>query len=383
MSSSHTGEIQNQRNLQLDRLRGIAIVGVVSTHSIQLIDGLDLETSSELFSDFVNLGRYGVELFFFLSGWLLFSIYGFNGGKLRRKYLARRVARIYPLWIFFLFFSLARWEFTNSGQENTPLRAMDQQNIFLHSYFGIMILALTFTLFISASLWNSVIPGGWSIQAEIAHYLIFPIIRNKSPNLVFGVLIVVNSLTIVLVNIREKLTPLPGILLLCADAWIRLGFYSTFGFFVLGGFGYLVYAYFKEHQENRTKFPIQASPWIVIVYLISFVFVPCPFGNQLEAIGFLCLAIFASNWRVMGLQVERILEFLGRYSYFIYFMHFQTLALFSWVLTRVSVSDSSGLIHPLLFLTTTLISLTLSSLLAVPSMRYFECKFLIMARKIN
>ena len=67
------------RNPWLDVLRGIAIVGVLSVHTIQttdpLVTGLGGSTSNT-FSNIMSLGQYGVEVFFFLSGWLMAALYG-------------------------------------------------------------------------------------------------------------------------------------------------------------------------------------------------------------------------------------------------------------------------------------------------------------------
>ena len=141
----------NKRNYWLDVLRGLAIFGVVSTHSINLTDNIGLTNTSAFFSLIANLGRYGVEVFFFLSGWLFVSIYGFNGVALGKSFLIKRMAKIYPLWIFFLLLSLFRWQFTDSGKINSPISSAHGNHL-LHSTAGIILLSLTFTLFISHSI---------------------------------------------------------------------------------------------------------------------------------------------------------------------------------------------------------------------------------------
>jgi peptidoglycan/LPS O-acetylase OafA/YrhL len=55
----------------LDILRGIAIFGVVTFHTIQLtneIVTIHAGQPKSIITDFFNLGAYGVELFFVLSG---------------------------------------------------------------------------------------------------------------------------------------------------------------------------------------------------------------------------------------------------------------------------------------------------------------------------
>ena len=77
---------KTDRSDWLDVLRGLAILGVVAVHSVQISDKLSLDIQgpggalSSSWTSFISLGRYGVEVFFFLSGWLMVAI--FVGSKL-------------------------------------------------------------------------------------------------------------------------------------------------------------------------------------------------------------------------------------------------------------------------------------------------------------
>jgi peptidoglycan/LPS O-acetylase OafA/YrhL len=96
MLSTHSS-----REELIDVLRGLAIAGVISVHVAQTT----LEGGSTVQSLF-SLGKYGVELFFIVSGYLLFKLYGSNRDSLSKSYYLRRITRIYPLWIFFLFLNV-------------------------------------------------------------------------------------------------------------------------------------------------------------------------------------------------------------------------------------------------------------------------------------
>ncbi|CAN2173166.1 Acyltransferase 3 [Candidatus Nanopelagicaceae bacterium] len=110
------------RNLQVDILRGLAILGVVAVHSVQVTNELISGKLSERLTYTLSLGKYGVELFFCISGFLLFSIYGLQTTSLPKSYLRRRAARILPLWIAFLVIGMARSAFFGNGGFNESLK---------------------------------------------------------------------------------------------------------------------------------------------------------------------------------------------------------------------------------------------------------------------
>jgi len=373
-----------ERSHWLDVLRGLAIFGVVAVHSIQVADPLVSQNKSDFFSWLISLGKYGVELFFFLSGWLLVSIYGINGKKLGKAYLARRMGRIYPLWILFLFIGFLRWKFTTSSQSNSPIQPIEGQSDFLHSTAGVLLLTLSFTLFISASLWNGVIPGGWSIQAEVAHYLLFPVIRNRSLNSVLKIVALMNILTSIAFLVRPKLDALHSLFLKIIDAWFRLSLYSTIGYFLIGILSYLVFSQLKESRSTGLNFAdFNISHNTFIVFFISLLLIPCPFGNQIEAIGYLILMIIVSLGILRNQRLSSLFRFLGKHAYFIYFMHFLALMSVSWITKRTNFSVSQLGSQQVVFILIFIYSLIISSLFAIPSMKFFEKPIIRMAHKVK
>jgi peptidoglycan/LPS O-acetylase OafA/YrhL len=373
-----------ERSHWLDVLRGLAIFGVVAVNSIQVTDPLVLQNKSDFFYWLISLGKYGVELFFFLSGWLLVSIYGINGKKLGKAYWARRLGRIYPLWILFLFIGFLRWKFTTSGQSNSPIQQIEGQSDFLHSTAGVLLLTLSFTLFVSASLWNGVIPGGWSIQAEVAHYLLFPVIRNRSLNSVLKMVTLMNILTSLAFLTRPKLDKFPSLFLKIIDAWFRLSLYSTVGYFLIGILSYMVFSQLKESRTTGLNFAdVNISHNTFIVFFISLLLIPCPFGNQIEAIGYLLLMIVISLGILRNQRLSSLFQFLGKHAYFIYFMHFLALISVGWITKRSNFSVSQFGSQQLVFTLIFIYSLTISSLFAIPSMKFFEKPIIRMAHKVK
>lgn len=370
---------QNHRNKWLDILRGLAILGVVCVHSVQTSDLLVLNYKLDFFTWLISLGRYGVELFFFLSGWLLVSIYGFDGKKLGKAYLARRIARIYPLWILFLLIAFIRWEFSDSSRLTSKINQIDGQSNVLHSAIGIIILTLTFTLFISSSLWNSVIPGGWSIQAEVGHYLIFPIIRNRSLNSIVQIVTLINFLTSILILLKPKIMDYSILLTTIVNIWLRMSIHTTFCFFLIGVMSYLFFS--KLTNSKKSQLPqdnINISINSLIFFFISFVMV----GNRFETVGYLLLMLIIGLGIMGNKFLSSVFLFLGKHSYFIYFMHFIALASFNWITTKIDFNAEYLGSQQTLFLLVLMYTLAVSSIFAVPSMKYIEKPFIKLAHKI-
>lgn len=374
----------NHRNHWLDVIRGLAIFGVVSVHSIQATNSFVLKNESDFFYWLISLGKYGVELFFFLSGWLLVSIYGMSGKKLGKAYWARRIGRIYPLWILFLFFGFLRWEFTTLGDLNSPINSIEGQSNFLHSTAGVLLLTLSFTLFVSASLWNGVIPGGWSIQAEVAHYLLFPLIRKQSLNSLLKIAALINFITSLAFLARPKIGAFPILFLQIVDAWFRLSLYSTMGYFLIGILSYTAFNQLEESRNTSLKFnDLNISHNTFIVFCVSLLIIPSPFGTQIEAIGYLSLMILISFGILRNQKLSSLFRFLGKYAYFIYFMHFLVLESVPWILKMTNFASSQMGSQQVVFVLIFCYSLTVSSLLAILSMKFFEGPIIRMAHKVK
>ena len=335
-------------------------------HSAQAVESINVHHESSYVREILYLGRYGVEVFFFLSGWLLAALYGFQGDSISKGFFRRRLARIYPLWIIFLiiYFLLGRF-YQVGGFYQSENSKFDLQIV--NDPLVITILALTFTLFLSSNLWNSVIPGGWSIQSEICHYVLFPFIRRYSLKVLLSIVSLINIFSILLLLVNAKIeSNLPALYAL-VSTWLRLGLYSTFSFFIAG---IIAQRYFRSTEEEKLE-EIWTRKSFILFILTSFC-VNCPQGIQIEAIGYLFCNLLIANALTGHVRLGNLFSFLGKYSYFLYFSHFLVIQF------AISYLDSSHIIFNfhgdqiVVFSFIFILALACSLTLAIPSYKFIE-----------
>jgi len=371
----------------LDVIRGIAISAVVVTHTAQTSDAFTLDHGGKLnkfFTRFASNGAWGVELFFFLSGWLLASIYQTKGRPLGKQYLYKRLARIFPLWTVFLLIGVARNYLNLKGPYYSLAHSHSiPHNQIFNELFISVFSALTFTLWFSGVLWGGVIPGGWSIQAEVGHYLIFPLIRNRSINKVLIFLSFINIATLLLKFLEDRSLIRIKALNLAVNAWLRLDLYATFGYFMIG----VISCNFARINRGKRN-PIRAfqalgiNPFNLSLYLIVWLLLPITFAHHGE-IGTLAWVIFLLYLSRLFFKINilrKIFQILGRFSYFIYFCHFLILEIGSSILENFHINLNFVGSFGVSFLCYFIFTIGVSCLLAIPSEKYFEKPIMKFAR---
>ena len=320
----------------LDAFRGFAILSVICVHTQLATDYIQKYLNRTISADlsFFSWGRFGVSDFFLLSGFLI-AMKNDTTSYSAGKYTLKRLVRIYPLWILFLVLQIVKMEagFTSGwvGWSNSS----NSTSWWLDSLPVITLLALTFCLWFSGSLWNSVIPGGWSIQSEVFNYILYPIIRLKTETLILFLMGVINCLTI-LVNLllirNENLqSALFGKIFL---AYLRLNLTVSFGYFFLGVIAFRVItkksASRKTWQDTRV---ISISNLIFVFFCISFVALPSVSGPQYQSIAFIFLSLVVVRLFIWIRPIREILIILGRHSYFLFYCHIQVLSATSMAAT--------------------------------------------------
>ena len=387
MTSQELNKLSN-RNPWIDILRGIAIFAVVVVHVIANSNDVTYSITggkymSEFFENTLNYGVYGVELFFFLSGWLLVSIYRINKNQkfALGSYWKRRLARIMPLWILFIALGILEARIIGKGPWLAARNVPEGGNSLVHTPLIIWILSLTFTLWLVDSLWNTVMPGGWSIQAEIAHYLAFPIIRKYDKSFLFKIWAVSYFVFSVIEETKHLFLNIP-LLGRILEALFRLNFLSNSLFFILGILAFSVYKNWKSGvgQSEIINSAKKNGIFVVLATLTTF-FAPLTYGRTIDALGFILVSILVTSAIIHMNLLKKMFLTLGKYSYFIYFCHFKVLTFMRFLLQdsdgkfKIDVTPST-LVEPLLFLIFLIITLLVSTLLAIPSHKYFEKYFI-------
>ena len=353
----------------LDSVRAVAILTVIATHSLSATVAVTQSYAipAPIFR-FFDYGQFGVQVFFALSGWLIFSLYYGQEKRISAShYWSRRIARIWPLWVVFVLLYFLIYQIDTSG---------------LPTWVAI-VLAILFLGWTVGTL-AQVPTGGLTIQQEMGHYLVFWLLRKRTINtFIASVIVGYTSFYVAtwLMNVSQETSPLDQVL----NAWLRLGLYNSWPFFVLGGLSYLGYSALRRgSQGNRSSILSPTGATLLIIALaLSAVSVYAQETPGYFVLGYVVLAALLG----LGLNriplLNRVSWSIGRYSYFMYFFHFLVLRQLEGSLL------DSGLISPnesipqnvalliVIFVATTAISWAV----AWVSWRVFESPIMRAARK--
>lgn len=348
----------------LDVLRGIAVFGVVLVHSQSVFfmgggaeQGLDSPALQALATIFSS-GRLGVEVFFALSGFLIATIY-LERDFSPSNFFRHRFFRIAPLWLGFgiLWFLV----FVLGGR---PLESMMQA----------LVLSAFFLLWLSPEHFDTFIGGAWSIQIEVFCYAVFSFARNWSKESLIVLAIAVNIL-----GAAVSVYDLAGEGVL--ESLRRFSFQTGFNFFLAGWLVGLLRLSFVSWRSTLESLTRGWLPVLFIGWVGSFLLTPAIYGNPIEALGFLLLALIVTF--LAPNLLRRGLRWLGVYSYFIFFAHFLMLHIIGEVVNpNLFTGQSEWLFAPVTLLTTIGI-ICLSAPFAWVSMRYFERPLQALGKKLD
>jgi peptidoglycan/LPS O-acetylase OafA/YrhL len=307
----------------LTPMRGIAAILVVIFHfEIVLVLFLPRDISR-----FFSKCYLMVDLFFIMSGFIIYHVYGeffkrdiytttFN------KYIRARLARVYPLHIFTLILTIVmvvsqhfKWdEFFN-------LHAIPTHMLMLQS-FG----------FHSIYTWN--VPA-WSISAEFAAYIIFPVFaflicRSKiiAPIIISTLIIFIYWLLAFKFSKANGTTGPHNL-----DLTYDYGYLRGIAGFLAGGMIYQLYL-------KKIFYFLRADAILIILSALLFACLHFGVTDLVFIPVFLLLVLSAAynTGRVKKFLSNRFLQWLGNISYSVYLMQFPLMLLVIGSLPHFGIS---------------------------------------------
>jgi peptidoglycan/LPS O-acetylase OafA/YrhL len=164
-----------QRIHQLDGLRGLAVLFVVSFHYINnqlgASDPATLSGTENLLAKATYFGWVGVDLFFVLSGFLIGTILITNRGSVNyfKIFCERRFFRIAPIYYILLLIFF----FLKKSDLDASYTFMFQNDIPLYYCF---LMIQNFAMAQCAHFGSGVLTPTWSLAVEEQFYLVLPLI---------------------------------------------------------------------------------------------------------------------------------------------------------------------------------------------------------------
>lgn len=304
----------------VDSLRGLAIVGVMMVHVIFWIPHFHGRMRAVVFQ-----GDYGVQLFFVVSAFTLFWSLRSRKTQERRPLLAfyaRRFFRIAPLFWFAIVFYLI-W----------PLPSR------LHwAPAGIHWPEVLATVFFVHGWWptsfDGVVPGGWSIGAEVMFYLCIPFLFARIRTLNAALWITVVSTWVVglcaMPFARVFAHHFPASWTVIVTNFVIMSFPVQIPIFCMGIVLYFLLA--APDVMPGSKKP-RVGGLVLVVAAIPFlfgVFVP----NALPGVAFVLLAAGLAR-RPVRLIVNPMTRFVGQISFSGYIWHFWVLHIIAGPVLRL------------------------------------------------
>jgi peptidoglycan/LPS O-acetylase OafA/YrhL len=297
----------------LTALRGIAALLVAVFH-FEMAAARFVPASQTMFFERCYLM---VDLFFIMSGFIMMHVYSNHfknniQAKSLKNFFVARFARVYPLHLFslLLLVVIVRWV-TNWG--NPPIIFEQPSdilpNIFLLQSFGV------------SKIYNWNIPS-WSISAEFAAYLLFPLIalsinKRKTVAVILSIILVVAAYYSIMyllprVNPLHPSIPVPHNL----NTTFDYGYLRGIAGFTAGILVYLLY----ESRVIRKAFSHDIVSVVIIVAVIMSMHFPINDGVTVFLFSLLVLSLTANNGKIANFCKRKTMQFLGNISYSIYLM---------------------------------------------------------------
>jgi len=308
------------RNVQLDALRGIAILLVLCSHFYKVQPDVALPTLASCLQVIRDMGWVGVDLFFVLSGFLvsglIFSEYQKHKQFQAGRFLIRRGFKIYPA--YYICFLVGFLVIPSSARDPATVTYLTSICIFVQNYFYALANSFTETIF----------SHFWSLSVEEHFYL--------------GLSIVL----LAMIKLKGNFKSLPPLCLTICVAVLCLRHFACWGRDFGGQFDYAVYTptHFRidaltfgvllsywYHFENERLSQLMIKGKKLWLALSLALIAPCSFwslksyftavfGLTMLYVGFGLLLLVVIHSPAVP-YISKSLARVGFYSYSIYIWH--------------------------------------------------------------
>lgn len=287
----------NTRLARVDGLRGLAILGVITVHCTILANALSPSA--------LTFGKYGVQLFFLLSGYILCYVAHTKKSDWG-TFFAKRFFRLAPLYYLTLLFCVLLG-YSNPLEANIVSAPLDFKNIAIH---------LTFLHGLLPNYIRSILGVFWSLTPEVIFYGLFPFLNKlsvKHLSLVFGATLILAVLHKPLAYLIFSQTP-------TVSTWAGCSPFNNLYLFIWGMLVYKERAFFIQ--------PIWkwAGALAIVLFMMKSVDIlgsDLVFVNDAElyvALAFPSL-VYACHPVVNAILENKPIQLLGKISYSAFFIH--------------------------------------------------------------
>ena len=296
----------------LTPLRGIAALLVVVFHFVCVFEHFVDPKSSMFFAKCYLM----VDLFFIMSGFIIYHVYGNtfqnNIGKSDwLKYMRARIARIYPLHILTLFLCVILCQFIPAFIPGLADPRGIPVNIFMLQSFGVL---PTFTFNVPA----------WSVSAEFFAYLLFPIAAigiQKRKSLAIPLILILIFFTYYVLAFKFSHAH-DAIIIPNLDITYDYGFLRGAAGFFLGVLMYQLYQNKYLHflrNDVVILVLILITCWALHANWIDIVLIPL--------FAFLILSLAYNSGKFKNQFDKKWMQWLGDTSFSVYMVHFPLMLL--------------------------------------------------------
>lgn len=327
-----------QKYAYIDILRGLAILAVVAVHSGQHVQDLNA-----LVAAVFNYGQLGVQLFFVASAITLCLSSSQRSEASPVSFYMRRFFRIAPLFylaILFYFLWRVLLQYHDHGVFAVPdgysIRGILETVFFVHGF--------------DPKSYNFVVPGGWSIAAEMSFYAVFPLLYlvqckyRKGKFLAFSVFVFIASLlvkTMLIYGVQQKLVE-KGYLhtFVLEYDFLDKSLLSQINVFLIGIACYQYISAEGNVRRSSSKMVALSIPLMILsgFLLNSKSYTHTPFTGLLypvlSAIAFALISMRLSAVEEFKSHASRLLIKAGQLSFSMYILHFFILDIVDFIFDR-------------------------------------------------